>query len=326
VLLDGEIDLLYYSKNNKLSYYIRNEKGSVTGLPSEILTLRKKTPINVSESMQSSSENFIIASYKDSLDAIFKKCYALKSKVEELEYDTKSLIEITKEYINCTCNKNNCVTYEKDLRKTRPTFGVYTGAYLSQVNILESTIQSNPEISIPVGIFYNIPIPLLNKRISIQPELQFKRLSYNKFLNIPDIYTDINMSSTQISVPISIRYSFYPKKIKPSIGIGKEFGYSFNTKANTVPPEDFPDGFIKDYRNRGFFTHYYSRGGWFVDLGADYRLSPKLSIYSNLRLSTCLNLIIEEKNYSNFTFNIAAKKNTINQSTISTNRWLLQLN
>jgi hypothetical protein len=311
VLVDGKIALLYYCKNNELSYYIRSEDGSVVGLPNKILTLRKKTPINVTASFQSSTGNFMIASYKDSLEKIFKNCYAIIPKIKDVEYDAKSLINISKEYINCTCNNDHCVTYEKNRNQSGPSFGVYSGVHLSQVRILESSIKSTAEVAVPIGLFVNVPITLLNEKISFQAELQARKLNYKQFDNIPDIYTSIQMNATQVSIPLSIRYSFYPKKLRPTIGIGKEFAYSFNTRVYTAPPVDFPDGYIKDYRNRGFFTHYYSKGGWFVDLGADYRISSTLMLYSNLRFSSCLNLIIEEQNYSNFSFNMAAEKNNI---------------
>jgi hypothetical protein len=45
---------------------------------------------------------------------------------------------ITRTYINETCGGDNCIQYEKDLSKTKPSFGVIAGLQFSNINFWAS--------------------------------------------------------------------------------------------------------------------------------------------------------------------------------------------
>ncbi|MBN1924816.1 MAG: outer membrane beta-barrel protein [Prolixibacteraceae bacterium] len=308
VLLEDKVSLYSYWKKFEYTYFLVKENGDEVMLKEEMATLLNKN--------NQRYYSFVIASYKDSLDAAFAECSGIEPEIENLDYTAHDLMNITKEYINCTHNSDNPKGYEKDLTRSKLSFGLFTGAQISKINFLDSDIQSEYILSVPYGIFLNVPVSLLNERISFQFELYANRLDYNNaFFNLPPIYKDITIGSNQVSLPMMIKYSFLGKKFSPSIGIGKEFTFMFNTLAKTTPVGyDFENQMSQiefEYRQRGFYVHHYQKEGWFVDLGLDYKISRKLSVFSNLRLMSGLNLIIEEKSYNNHLFDVAEKMNNL---------------
>jgi hypothetical protein len=313
VLFGGEVSLYYYPVNEKVAYYIEKEGGRVVGLLNELVKIKKPTK---SAYYSRDAKIFEIESYKDSLDFLFRNCPELKPKIEELEYETKPLIKITKEYIACISQKVDSLSYEKDLDASDPSFGVFSGVQISQIDFLQSKIQSGVLVSMPVGIFYNVPLNLINENISFQAELMYKSLNYsNDFYNVPGIYSEINIRSQLISLPLLIKYKIPMNKVSASFGIGKEFAYVFKSKANTVP---FNSGDITDIavvefelREKGFTLHHSQKQGWFIDLGLDYKVNSRFSVYSNIRLQSNLNLIIEDESFNNKFFNKAEDLNRL---------------
>jgi hypothetical protein len=313
VLINGELNLYHIGMNNNSAYCIESEDGVITRLTTEHLSLKDNS---TSFYKPPKYYMFEIESYKNSLDSIFKNCKDMKSKIDGLEYDTKQLVNITKEYLNCNCKKKKCIDYEKDFNISKPTFGVFSGVQLSEIYFLQSKINSNISISFPFGLFYNVPLKLINERISFQAELIYNNLKYNQgFNNLPNIYSDIFLSSELVSIPLSLRYTLPMNKVSASIGIGKAPAYIFNSKANTIPCSSGSNGIISivefEYREKGFFIHHSQKEGWFFELGVDYKASPKFSIFSNFRVQSNLNLIIEEENYTNYRFYIAEKMNNL---------------
>jgi len=293
-----------------MCYFIEKEDGKIVGLLSEFYTLEEPSD---SWNVPSKFYDFNVEIYKDTLESVFKDCKEMKKKISEVDYETKPLMQVTKDYLNCTCKQDACIRYEKNLNLAKPTIGFFTGVQLSRIDFLSSNIQSNILTSTPVGVFVNAPMPMLNERLSFQAEFIYNRLNYNQgFINLPWIYTDINISSTKLGVPLSLRYKLSGKKLSPSIGVGKEFALIINSAVNTVPVENGLLDYEKEYRQRGFFLHNFQKEGWFFDLGIDYSVTPKFSIYSNLRVESYLNLIIEEQNYSNYKYSIAEQKNRLN--------------
>lgn len=310
VLLESKVTLCKYWKNKEFRYYLLNEEGETIPLPDVYNTVTFSDYPGLSHRVE-------IDSYKDSLRAAFSACGKLAPNIKELEYTGKDLIDITKQYIDCANSDHNVDVYEKDYSQSTISFGVFSGMKLSKIALLESAITSNFSTAIPYGLFVNFPIPFINERISFQTELMASRNEYNNgFANVPSIYKDITVRSAKISMPLMIRYKFGKKKLQPSIGIGKELAYIFNSEVKTTPVSfDFEvpgSQEVFEYRQRGFFVHFSQRQSWFADLGLDYRISNKFSVYSNLRFQTNLNLIIEEKYYNNYMFTVAEKKNRLN--------------
>ena len=111
---------------------------------------------------------------------------------------------------------------------------------------------------------------------------------------------DIRISSWTLGVPLFFKYNLSRKKIKPTIGFGKQFGLVLNssvvytiddTSEKESPwPEDFAP-----------MLHVIQKGGWFFEFGISYPVAPKLTVFANIRCQRDYNLIIPE-NYKNASF------------------------
>ncbi len=62
---------------------------------------------------------------------------------------------------------------------------------------------------------------------------------------------------------------------------------------------------ILEYGDVDFSIHRFQKEGWFADIGVNYKINPRFSLYSSLRFQRHLNLIIEDENYNGSTFAIA---------------------
>jgi len=261
VLLAGKINLYYYRKNKEMLYSIEKENGALTGL------LNLKLPISSSsdfaKSLYSKYENMTIATYKDTLYSFFRDCDKVRNQVDNVGYNDESLINITKEYLNQTCNGNRCITFEKNLSLSKPKFGVYTGVQFIN-NIYENKQdQSDIKTSFPVGIFYGIPLYILSEGLFIQVELIYR--------NFDDHSS--NRNSKSIGVPLLIKYEIPTMKFTPSIGMGKDLSYIINSDNSMfrVP-----------------------QGGWFFEAGLNYKLKSQLTLFANLRVQSFQNLLVDE--------------------------------
>ncbi len=314
VLLEGKVNLYHFWNRSVMNYFIEKENGRPIGLLNELYTVEKPSADFYT---RAEYRTFQIETYKDSLESLFNGCKALEQKIEEVEYAVEPLMKLTKDYLKCIYGDAKSITYEKDLQVSQPTFGFFSGVQVAQVNFLSSNIQSNPSMSVPIGVLVNLPMPKITERLSFQAELIYNRLKVDQgFNNLPSIYTDINIHSSKIGIPLLLKYRFGSNKFLPFIGVGKEFAFNFNTAVNTVPVDtELSDPFQameQNYRKQGFYVYHAQKGGWFFDLGADYRVAPAITIFTTVRLQSNLNLMIEEKNLNNFRFYLAEELNNLN--------------
>jgi hypothetical protein len=314
VLIEGKVNLYHFWNRSVMNYFIEKENGKPIGLLNELYTVKKPAEDFFS---RAEYKTFQIETYKDSLDSLFKGCKDLEQKINDVEYEVKPLMQLTKAYLKCTYDDATSITYEKDLRLARPSIGFFSGVQLAQAAFLSSSIRSNASISSPVGFLVNLPMPKITERLSFQAELIYNRLKFDQgFNNLPSIYTDINIQSSKIGLPLLLKYRFGINKFLPYIGVGKEFAFNFNSAVNTVPIDiELSDEFQemeRNYRKQGFYVYHAQKGGWFFDLGADYKVAPAVTIFTSLRLQSNLNLMIEEKYLDNFRFYLAEELNKLN--------------
>ena len=306
VLLEGDLSLYYYYKGTYPHYYIEEKSGNLIELDDESSLSSRYTydyPINWKSYMLGS------IAYKDSLFYLFEDQIEVLNMLNLVEYDHKSLIDITKTYLDLTCTGNNCITYEKDLKKTHPGFGIYTGVSFSKIYFYNYDIQSVITPSVPVSVFYNIPMHLFNDRLSFQMEILLSRINYKRdFFNPTSGYDELKIKSTSLGVPLSINYQFTGRKIIPAVGVGKEIGFVIDSEVN-YKTQRYNDKGILEYGDVEFLLHKIQKSGWFANAGIMYPLAPRLKFFSNLRIQQNTNLIIEDENYNNSTFKVA--ENTV---------------
>ncbi len=302
VLLEGSINLYYCRKNQDMSYYLEKDQGQLIGLRNEKIL----KPTHIDDDRVWHEQLVNSNAYIDTLYALFKDCKNIQGQLRQVEYNDKSLINITKAYLNSACQGENCITYEKDFSSSKSRFGIYTGIQVSKIFFTDSDAESEPIASVPLGIFYNIPLSRISERFSFQTELIIRNLNYDQgFTNIPDDLEEIRISSWTLGIPLFLKYKLSRKKLIPTIGFGKQFGLVLNSSVvytiNDSSPEESP--WPEDF---GSMLHVIQKGGWFFEFGINYPIAPKMRVFTNIRCQRDYNLIIPE-NYKNASFKWAEK-------------------
>jgi hypothetical protein len=155
----------------------------------------------------------------------------------------------------------------------------------------------------PFGIFYHIPLSFIHDRLSFQNEVLFRRLQYDQLYNAPNetIYTKLKWDV--IGIPFLLQYRISVKPFSPTIGFGKEIGIVMNSDivALTEGIEVYEEPVITSNE----YIYRLQKGGWFIDLGMDYYVNRKLSLFSNIRIQHYQNKVISYHYEDQFTFKVA---------------------
>jgi len=307
VLLDGNISLYYYPAMKDLSYFLeKNDK----------LFCLKNLKIDIYPSRYVYGPVIIIETkeYIDTLRTIFHDSKAVKSYIGQVQYNHESLIAIIRKYLIDTDTNDVKIFYQKNMRLSKSSVGLIAGTQVSQMKFTENKTTSNVVRSYPVGLIYSHPLPIFNEKLCFQAELIYYKLSsYEGAYNIinTDSMTHISYKSNYnvVSIPFMLKYYFFKKKLSPSVGIGKESGFIINSDFNYSSITYYHDKTISDLKRDDYLLYNFQKG-WFADIGLDYKISSRFTIFTNIRLQSNQNLIIPYKNFNHYTFNSAYKIDT----------------
>jgi hypothetical protein len=246
VLVDGNIKLYSFYKGKNIKYYIQRDNKELIPLINDLyVSARPKNHYSDNYTVMWHQHEFENKIYKDTLYSICRDNKYLKSQLINLEYNHKSLISFTKELLTTECEKDNCVTFERNLKTIETKFGFYMGSSFIKNFINGPDFQ----ISIPIGTFFNQPLFLINERLSFQAEAYYSQMVFN------------HIKHDKIGFPIMLKHQFLSKDLSPVIGIGKELGYYFTENER--------------YKS--------NKGSLVFDFGFNFVLNPNLSLFSNIR-------------------------------------------
>jgi hypothetical protein len=304
-LVKGKVSL-YHSWNNKdRNYFIQrgdnelieltNKKINISTIPDEALTIYYE---------QHALENPV---YMDTLLSFFRDSRTIQNHIVNIKYNKKALTNITKGYIRETCG-SNCIQYQRDFRLEMPQFGFYSGIMFNQLTFLttrehkryfpqELAVVSDVVISFPMGIFLDLPLPLIKQNLSLQAEINGTQTEYYHQFNQVAFFNHINFRNTQLGLAFSLRYEFLQKKrLSPSLAFGKNTSFIVSSDIKT-------DGAVRErqpgdetYTSNDFTYIATQTGGWFGEAGVDFKLNRKYSLFCNFRLYTLNSLIVESFN------------------------------
>jgi hypothetical protein len=244
--------------------------------------------------------------YRDTLHAVFQDNKRVQDQIKYVDYEQESLQNITRHYILETCEESNCINFEKDVNMYRPRFGLYTGFQLQRIlflsynetsfsssassstsipSIVESDESSPLFMSYTVGISYNFPLFVFSDRLSFQLEMNTTGLNFEQ--EFPDsslTFGTLRIDSRTLSIPLLLKYELARKKVSPSLAVGKSTTFVLNSKIDI------------DQNPKDYLLHTIQKGGWFFEFGLDYKLGPKISLHSGIRVMTYRNLIVNQVN------------------------------
>lgn len=283
VLIEGKINLYHYWKTKNMVYYIEMKDSNMIGLVYKEITLSKKSP---NQLIYNLDYNLKYMPYKDTLLSVFSKSEKILNKIENVEYDQKSLTNITKEYIKEVCKGNDCINYERDLNMYRPTVGVFSGVRLNKISFLASDTKPIMVTSFPIGVFLNFPMPLVNDKLSFQFELISNILNFKQeLLDSQNVAYSKKFTSNTIGLPLLFKYEIARGRISPFVSIGKEIAFVYSSKISESTDDRL---------------HPTQKGGWLGEVGLNYKLSPKLALVSTIRFQSNKNLIVGTAEHASY--------------------------
>lgn len=315
VLIEGPVNLYHDRRSTEKAFYIQKKDGDLIPLNYEVGQLRYKSEDNA---MVIYSPTYTLHNriYQDTLRYVFNDSKKVVNQVETLDYDAKSLKNITKDYIADKYHSLDGISYERNLNMYRPHVGIYGGMQLTDIEFLPSklgkyakaephSIMAKRFNTYPVGIFVNFPFPMLNDKLSFQLELTGNWMNYDE---IYDESTSLNedtvgVSTKSFGIPLMIKYDLFRGFITPSIGIGKSFNFVYDSEItgfNKEVPD--PDESGVKVKSNELIVHPVQKGGWFGQAGISFKLSPALSLFADVRYTYLKSLIIE-KGLENASYN-----------------------
>ncbi len=306
VLLEGKLNLYHYRKNSEMAYYLEKQDGSLVGLLNKRAKVQfsseelygiqnpdKKIPANSERFGNQMNAEVYLDIYKDTLFFAFNESEKVRDQLDSITYTQKPLIKITKNYINEICYEGqSCINYEKDFSLFRPTFGLYSGIRLSSYAFTDTNVKSEMFTSVPVGVFCNFPMHRYNNGLSFQIEVLTNGFGKNLSFSDPsDTIVYMYLKSRTIGIPVSLRYQLNFNKFSPTIAIGKEIGWVVNSDVR-----------IDEYSD--MLLHRTQKGGWFYDIGLEYKLATHLSLFTTVRYQSFSNLVLDESRNNRPSYNL----------------------
>lgn len=301
VLVEGELSLYNQKKDKEFSYYLETDSEELIPLVNRDRDFRGQSDWIYKG--YTTYDEAKIPIYKDTLWDFFSDTKKVQDQVYNVRYNPKSLMYITKAYIYETCKGDDCITYESKLNTTRERFGAFTGVFMSKIYFEDSGAESFMKATVPIGLFYTLPLAFLHERLTFRNEVIYRFLEYNELYNPPNETQYTNLRWDVIGVPLSIQYNTTFHKISPTIGFGKEIGFVVNSDIVAVTEGKFPEDDPIVTSNE--YIYRFQKGGWFLDLGCDFKLNNKLSLFSNLRIQYYQNKVISDQYENQFTFKVA---------------------
>lgn len=325
VLLSGQLSLYLTDTDAKLRYYFRKSDGGLIGLvneevyisdqkndmyyvPGDTLIQQKADRHQGMEVQKGQSyygdHDYYYNVYKDSLYNVFSDNEKIRKQLDSISYTSRSLISITSQYINLTCEGPGCISYQKDLSARAHPFGFYMGLGLARLFYTESDIQSGLEFYIPVGAFYNFPFSRLGENLSLQLEFLGRRLDYKQaFQNLPDDIVSIRITSLVFGIPILLNYRLPLKPFSPIIAAGYEFSFVAWSNTSTLMQVSYPNDTEYHLEELESKLNVGQPYGFFFDLGGDIPINNKLAFTTRLRYQSYQNTRkSEEYLYPNLDF------------------------
>lgn len=289
VVVRGKVNLYHYWKNKTLAFYIEKDNNLV-GLFNEVGLLTYNS-VDETILLYGAVRDVVVRNreYLDSLRAVFKDSKPIVDRIEEVHYKETELANITRDYILEKCKGDNCIIYERDHKIYKPTMGIYSGVRFNQFefysNYNSETVKSDVFTSNPIGVFFNFPMHLINDNLSFQVEILSNQMSYQQdfgagkgFLS----HSNYTIKNNTIGVPLLIKYEIGNHKIRPTIAVGKEIGYGYQSDVTIDQQADLK-------------IHPTQKGNWLGQLGLNYKMAKRFTVFADLRLQKNDNLIIEKQ-------------------------------
>lgn len=270
-LVDGAVDLYYYFENLKDIYYIEKEDGEIYALETETNTVKK-------DYMTYELNSNI---YKGVLTYALSDCKEIKSSINTVSLNHKSMINLSKKYHEYICDGEKCIVYEKQ-KKQNLDFGLFISYNLIYYNLIEANFGSYgyhvPKLdnasSPGIGLIIDYKPSFGNNKIMFSIQTEYFSTKFNEIhsddFDEDYVYKYIKTSNWYNSV--LIKYKYPSKNVQPVLFVGPSCNFVKVTDkllqphATTLPISSI-------------------MGGADIGSGIEYSIKDKLDVFINLTYS-----------------------------------------
>ena len=276
VLLDGQISLYHHYRSKNREFFLENENGTIVPLINNenkvIVDQMATVDKHAFHAYQFSLTDKL---YQDSLLSYMTECKKVTNHIYNVNYNEKSLLNFTKEYLLQTSINNSPILYEKNLNLTKLRIGVFSSVRSSGIRFKKYNQTSSKTISIPLGVYIKVPFDLWSDRLFLQVEVIGNTVHYNSSNTEQFGVVPFDLRISTLEIPFMLKYEFNNSRFVPGIAIGK----SINTvvQSNTK------------------LVHPVQKANPFIDLECRYKINDNLSIFYSVRFITYTGLLLNKE-------------------------------
>jgi hypothetical protein len=265
-LVNG-VSNLYYYRNDNDYYFVENENSELTRLfYNEVHFYNEWGHEKIKYNEQ----------YKGALKYLYRDYPELYGSINQLHFDQKSLIKISKKYHEKVCPDEECIVYSKST-KNKAFFETKLGLSYSLLGV-ETSSDYASDVSVNIGVHFRFVPARIFYRWNFLFGIDYSNASYSgEFLNT--ILEDINGTSIEdnwridlkyhmIKIPLMAQYTFPLKNIQPSIFFGYDNIFVLNS--------EYSDYGTSHYLGKAGFTKYLSGFIFGIGLGHEMKNNRRL--------------------------------------------------
>lgn len=278
-LVEGIINLYYYSAGKQKYFYFEDEKGEM------IAYTQRPERIN--------DEGYYVqdSRYKGMIHYYFQDSETIQKKAANMKFDQKSFIDIAQEYHNEVCTTGeDCIVYvnkKPDESGVKIKFSVFTGLQHSKYvfDLSKAPSFTAKNISPMIGMQASIMNPRWSKSFALQFELalsQFKEKTKEIPVGINNNYSysrRFDYKAISLSPKLGVRYTYPKFKIRPTVGAGVVYTMFYDTSCKHE--------LIYNSGNVSTSSEYKMKKqhwGYYANIGAEYPLKEESAIFLRLAI------------------------------------------
>jgi hypothetical protein len=269
-LINGIVDIYLYRDSYGDHYFI--DKGD--SILIELKNEKKTIVLNNIEYQKESKE------YIGTLKYIFQNSPSVSKKADRVSLNSKSLIDITREYHENICSNEECIIYEKKIPKLRPQLeiGLLIGLNVYNENIINREVKYlehgnlKTEYTPSLGFILKIGIPNLSKNFQLEYWGTFNRSkstllsSYQETVFNTTITNDISLKQNSLNSALYLRYEYAKGKLRPTLKLGYFYNIYSNVKYINTYNSKWSNG--DPYESYVYYDNIFPEKNYGISLGA----------------------------------------------------------
>lgn len=271
-LVNGIFNLYYANFQGRDLYFLENEEGRI----SELSNKSKEVFIGEAKYIRNSSL------YKGVLKASFSDYPDLIPKIEKSELNHNSLIKLTKEYHEFTCENEECIVYEKQVTPMKFRFGPSFGVHIMKFSYKEEWKEFNSDFGINYFVGFLARLEFPGKLVSFEISGDYAKLYFYELSSSEGLYTDTHVYLDQVKIKIAPKIKVPVSKLRIGFSAGIQLDYYFEFNGNQVE-ESVSGGIVySNYQPYEFEISPFQLG-YFGGMNIDYTIN-KWIVYLNAEI------------------------------------------